>query len=226
MRFKSFKIKPTEKVYLISFLIGLLTGAIAIVITLVLAHVENFLLNNMAGVSLSYAENEYNVHYSIKWMISHHGYLLFIPGLGAFIGGLIAQRWAPDTKGSGTEAVIDAFHNKEGKIKSLTPFIKTISTILTLGSGGCAGKEGPMTHVGAGFGSFFAKFFKMGTRARRTFLLAGAAGGLGALFKAPLGGALTAIEVLYKEDIETDSLVPCIIASTTGYIAYAQFFWI
>ena len=221
---KTSLIRPTEKVYLISLLIGVMTGFIAVLITLIMAHVENLLLSNLSNTSIKYAANEYHIYYAIKVIVGQHGYLLFIPGIGAFLGGLITHRYAPDAKGSGTEAVIDAFHNNEGKIKPFTPFVKAVATIFTLGSGGCGGKEGPMTQVGAGFGSLFARWFRMGTRARRTFLLAGAAGGLGALFKAPLGGALTAIEVLYKEDIETDSLVPCIIASTTGYITYSQCF--
>ena len=61
---------------------------------------------------------------------------------------------------------------------------------------------------------------KAGARARRTLLLAGTAAGLGAVFKTPLGGALTAAEMVYKEDIESDALIPCFISSVTAYLVY------
>ena len=53
-------------------------------------------------------------------------------------------------------------------------------------------------------------------------LVAGAAGGLGAIFRAPLGGALTAVEVLYKEDLETDALTPAILSSVTAYTVFCS----
>ncbi|MEZ4289458.1 MAG: chloride channel protein [Myxococcota bacterium] len=62
----------------------------------------------------------------------------------------------------------------------------------------------------------------MGARARRTLMVAGAAAGLGAIFRAPLGGALTAVEVLYKEDLETDALTPAILASVTAYTVFCS----
>ena len=219
-----FKINPTEKVYLFSILIGCSTAFVAIILTLILAQLENLFINNIIGVSLNYTDNEYHKSYPISFITSSSYFLLLVPSIGFFISNLISHQWAKETKGSGTEAIIKSFHQNEGRIRKRVPFVKTITTLLTLGTGGNAGKEGPMTQIGAGIGTLFSKMSKMGTRARRTFLLAGAAGGLGAIFKAPLGGALTAIEVLYKEDLETDSLVPCIISSTTAYIIYAQFF--
>ena len=62
----------------------------------------------------------------------------------------------------------------------------------------------------------------MGARARRTLMVAGAAAGLGAIFKAPLGGALTAVEVLYKEDLETYALTPAILGSVTAYTVFCS----
>jgi len=105
-------------------------------------------------------------------------------------------------------------------MRSRVPVVKSLATLATLASGGSAGKEGPIAQIGAGIGSGLGRFLKMGARARRTMMVAGAAGGLGAIFRAPLGGALTAVEVLYKEDLETDALTPAILSSVTAYTVF------
>ncbi len=117
--------------------------------------------------------------------------------------------------------MIDSLHNLEGKLNPVVSLIKSIATVFTLASGGSGGKEGPISQIGAGFGSLLATLLKAGPRARRTLLLAGTAGGLGAIFHAPLGGALTSVEMIYREDIESDSLIPCIISSVSAYLVYS-----
>jgi CIC family chloride channel protein len=55
-------------------------------------------------------------------------------------------------------------------------------------------------------------------------MLAGCAGGLGAIFRAPLGGALTSIEVHYTEDFETEAIIPCIMSSVVAYSFFTFIF--
>jgi CIC family chloride channel protein len=107
-------------------------------------------------------------------------------------------------------------------MRGRVPLVKSLATISTIASGGSAGKEGPIAQIGAGIGSALGRYLKMGARARRTLMVAGAAGGLGAIFRAPLGGALTAVEVLYKEDLETDALTPAILSSVTAYTVFCS----
>jgi len=70
--------------------------------------------------------------------------------------------------------MIAAFHHKRGVIRKRIPFVKTIASALTIGSGGSAGREGPIAQVGAGFGSALATWLKMSDRERRLLMLAGA----------------------------------------------------
>ncbi len=147
-----------------------------------------------------------------------------LPAIGGLISGLIVQRFAPEAAGVGTEALIDSFHRHRGRIRPSVPIVKAIGTLFTLGFGGASGREGPIAQIGGGFGSMLAGVFHMNSRDRRILLLAGAAGGFGAIFRAPLGGAITAVEVLYREDIETDALVPCVISSVTAYSIFAGIF--
>jgi chloride channel protein, CIC family len=154
-----------------------------------------------------------------------NNWLFFIlPVIGGLISGILVYTFAPEAEGHGTDAMIDAFHNKRGVIRSRVPFVKSLATIATLGLGGSAGREGPIAQIGAGFGSWIATKFGLSARDRRIMLLAGTAGGLGAIFRSPLGGAITAIEVLYSEDFESEALIPSIISSVTAYAIFASIF--
>lgn len=145
-----------------------------------------------------------------------------LPALGGLISGLIVYRFAPEAEGPGTDEMIRAFHQGRGRIAPRVPLVKGLATIATLASGGSAGKEGPIAQIGAGLGSYIATRLKLSARDRRILLLAGTAGGLGAIFRAPLGSAITSIEVLYREDFESDALVPCVISSVTAYVVFVS----
>lgn len=95
---------------------------------------------------------------------------------------------------------------------------------VTIGTGGSAGREGPIAQIGAGFGSFFASKLKLTDQDRRTMVVSGMAAGIGSIFRSPIGGALFAVECLYKDDMETEGLVPAITSSIIGYTVYASVF--
>ncbi|HTO07590.1 MAG TPA: chloride channel protein [Myxococcota bacterium] len=143
-----------------------------------------------------------------------------LPGLGGLAAGLLVTWLAPEAEGTGTDEMIRAFHRSRGVIRSRVPLVKAAATILTLSSGGSAGKEGPVAQVGAGIGSGLASLLGLSARDRRILLLAGTAGGLGAIFRAPLGSAVTAIEVVYREDFESEAVVPAVISSVTAYVVF------
>jgi CIC family chloride channel protein len=123
----------------------------------------------------------------------------------------------------GTDAMIRAFHRDGGRIRPLSAVLRTGTSILTMASGGSAGKEGPVAFMGAGFGSWLSELLGLSARDRRALLLAGAAGGLGAIFRSPLGAAMTAVEVLYSDDFEGEALLPAIISSVCAYMVFTLF---
>ena len=154
-----------------------------------------------------------------RWMI------LWIPALGGLLAGLIVFFLAPEAEGHGTDAMIESFHRKKGIVRKRVPIVKTIASAITIGSGGSAGKEGPIAQIGSGFASFLASLLKMDERDRRIMLLAGAAGGIGAIFKAPLGSALFATEVLYRRaEFEFEAIIPCILSSIVGYTVFTFYY--
>jgi len=70
-----------------------------------------------------------------RWM------MLWIPALGGLLSGLIVFHFAPEAEGYGTDAMIDSFHRKKGIIRKRVPFVKTIASVISIGSGGSAGKR-------------------------------------------------------------------------------------
>ena len=146
--------------------------------------------------------------------------LVLLPALGGLVSGLLVYRFAPEAKGHGIDEMIRSFHRAQGVMRARVPLVKGLATIATLATGGSGGKEGPIAQIGAGIGSFLATRLGLSAYDRRILLLAGAAGGLGAIFRAPLGSAITAIEILYHEDFESDALIPCVISSVTAYVIF------
>lgn len=218
-----FRIKGRRSLYLYCVVTGIVSGLGAFLFSRALAWAEYISLNSVAGLPEAHSGGEYSVGLEpIPELILGRWILLLLPILGGLITGWIVWKFSPESAGTGTDALIDSFHNKEGNLDPKVPVVKSIATIFTLSFGGSGGKEGPISLIGAGFGSLIAGITKAGARARRTLLLAGTAGGLGAIFHAPLGGALTSVEMVYREDIESDSLVPCIISSVTAFLVYSS----
>lgn len=150
--------------------------------------------------------------------MGHRWFLFFIPVIGGLVSGFLVFKFAPEAEGHGTDAAIDACHYKGGHIRGRVPLIKGIASVATIGTGGSAGREGPIAQIGAGFGSFLATRMGLSAADRRILLLAGMAGGIGATFRSPLGGALFAVEVLYRDtEFEHEGLIPCIISSIIAY---------
>jgi CIC family chloride channel protein len=148
-------------------------------------------------------------------------FVLLIPTLGGLLCGVIVYGLAPEAEGHGTDAMIRSFHRQKGRIRGRVPFVKALASIITIGTGGSAGREGPIAQVGAGFGSFLADKLQLTDWERRQLLLAGAAGGIGAIFRAPLGGALFTVEVLYTSaSIEFAAFFPAVISSVVAYSVF------
>ena len=151
--------------------------------------------------------------------------LLFLPALGGIISGWLVYTFAPEAEGHGTDAAIDAYHNKGGFIRGRIPFVKTIASAITITSGGSGGREGPIAQIGAGFGSFLATRLKLSDRQRRIMLAAGIGAGVGSIFRAPLAGALFASEVLYRDpEFESEVIIPAGISSVVAYCLFCLVF--
>lgn len=171
--------------------------------------------NNSMSVTL---QNFLSFENSSWWMIP------IVTALGGLIVGVIVTRLAPEAEGHGTDAVIGALHNRQGKIRARIPFVKGLASSITLGSGGSGGSEGPVAQISSGLASVLSGFFKLNDSDIRLFVISGMAAGIGSIFKIPLGAAIFSSEVLYRRDFEVRALVPSIIASVVGYSVYSSAF--
>lgn len=206
-----------------SLLIGVVAGLGAAAFFFSLEWLKYFILDFLAGYPVEAPAGEHLIH-GVSHGMPKSLILFLAPAVGGLISGLLVYTWAPEAEGHGTDAMIDAFHNKQGEIRSRVPYIKSLASVMTLATGGSAGREGPIAQIGAGFGSWLGRVFNLNSKERRILMLAGCAGGLGAIFRAPLGGAITSIEVLYTEDFETEAIIPCVMSSVVAYSIFTFIF--
>ncbi|MFH1175063.1 MAG: chloride channel protein [archaeon] len=144
-------------------------------------------------------------------------YYYFLIPVAFFLSAVLIKYLAPDAKGHGTEKVIEAVHKRAGKIKAAVVPIKLIATIITLASGGSAGKEGPCAQIGAGLSSTFSDLLRFNRHDRKKLVICGISAGFAAVFGTPIAGAIFGVEVLYVGSIMYDVLLPSFIAGIIGY---------
>ncbi|AGK60214.1 Chloride channel protein EriC [Archaeoglobus sulfaticallidus PM70-1] len=208
----------TRKLILLAIIVGVISGIGAFVFYTLLEISTKFFIQGLGGYNPYPAGGDIEI---TKFAFKLPKLPIFlIPAIGGLISGFIVYRFAPEAEGHGTDAVIKAFHRLKGNVRGRVPIVKTIASAITIGSGGSAGREGPIAQIGAGFGSFLGNLLNLSDRDRRILLLCGVSGGIGSIFQSPMGGALFGIEVLYRRDYEVEALVPSFTSSIVAYTVY------
>jgi H+/Cl- antiporter ClcA len=151
---------------------------------------------------------------------THSWRIPLIVAAGALVSGAIVFRFAPEAEGHGTDAAIAAVHNDPTRIRARIAPLKILASALTIGAGGSGGREGPTAQISAGFASFLARRLRLSPADSRIAVTVGIGSGIGAIFRAPLGGAVLGAEILYRDDAEIDALVPSIIASIVAFAVF------
>ncbi len=143
--------------------------------------------------------------------------VIVLPAIGGLIVGLITNsRWARGkTGGHGIPDVVEALARRRGVLPRRSGFIKAVTASLTIGSGGSAGVEGPIIHIGSVLGSAVGQALKLGREHMHTLVGCGAAGGLAGIFNAPMAGVLFVLEVVLR-DFSLRTFIPIVIASVFG----------
>ncbi len=202
----------------ISTLIGVVAGVGAIAFMTAIEWVTRVSLGSVVGYlpPSPIGEGNTGVH-----PMAHPWLLPVVTAIGGLLSGILVFSLAPEAEGHGTDAAIDAIHHKGGRVRARIPPIKLIASAITIGTGGSGGREGPTAQISAGFGSLLAQWLGLTVQERRIAVSVGMGAGIGAIFRAPLGGALMAAEILYIHDLEVEALIPALIASIVGYSIFS-----
>ena len=156
----------------------------------------------------------------LEWSMGYAGkfpYFTLLLPIGLFLSALIIHYLAPEAEGQGTDRVIEAVHKDEGRIRPLVVPVKLLATVVTLASGGSAGKVGPCAQIGGGLSSFVAGLMKLDSQDRKKLVICGISAGFAAVLGTPIAGAVFGVEVLYVGHILYEVLLPSFIAGVTGY---------
>jgi len=183
------------------------------------------ILSVMAGLVVGGAASLflYLLEKSISFVAELPSWRFLLLPLGLFLSAFLIRALAPEAKGHGTEKVIEAVHFKEGIIPLRVVPVKLVATIITLASGGSAGKEGPCAHIGGGLMSWMAQIFRLDVEDRKKLVVCGISAGFSAVFGTPISGAVFGVEVLYIGQMLYDVLLPSFISGIIARIVASSF---
>src|SRR5512142_1351784 len=155
---------------------------------------------------------------------NHHLGLLVIivPMIGGLIIGLMARYGSEQIRGHGIPEALEAILIGRSRIGVKIALLKPLSSALSIGTGGPFGAEGPIIMTGGAFGSLFAQAFDLSSAERKTLLVAGAAGGMSAIFATPLAAVLIAVELLLFE-WKPRSFIPVAFSAITASLLRIRF---
>ena len=143
----------------------------------------------------------------------HLGWWVFlVPVAGGLVIGLMARYGSEKIRGHGIPEALEAILLGRSLITPKVALLKPISSAISIGTGGPFGAEGPIIMTGGAFGSLFAQLFQLSAAERKTLLVAGAAGGMSAVFGTPVAAVLLAVELLLFE-WKPRSFIPVAVAA-------------
>ncbi|MHA1304174.1 MAG: chloride channel protein [Candidatus Heimdallarchaeaceae archaeon] len=210
----SFKLPTYTKKWLILDLLGILIGVAggfgAVIFRFILEKIKYFFSDILLPL-ISIQIGSFNLGY------------MFLPIIGALIVGPLVMFLAPETKGHGVPEVMEAVALKGGDIRKRVAFLKVAVSSITIGSGGSAGREGPIAQIGATVGSYFGQIFKLEPQHKKLMVVCGLSAGIAGTFNAPLGGALFGMEILLR-GIGLFNAMPVILASVVSVGVASIFF--
>lgn len=148
--------------------------------------------------------------------------ILFAPAVGGLIVGPIVKTFAPEAKGHGVPEVMNAVETRGGIIRPRVAAAKAVASSFTLGTGGSGGTEGPIVQIGSAFGSTVGQFLRLSDETTKLLVASGAAGGIAAVFNAPIAGVFFALEVILRR-FSTRNFSVVVLASVVATITAVAF---
>src|ERR1051325_8966682 len=190
---------------LMALIIGAISAIVAYVLVWLIAVITN--ISFYQRFSAAFQSPEKN----------HLGYLvILVPVIGGLIIGLTARYGSEKIRGHGIPEALEAILFGRSRMQLRVAVLKPLTSAISIGTGGPFGAEGPIIMTGGAVGSLFAQRFHLSSAERKTLLVAGAAGGMSAIFAAPVAAVLLAVELLLFE-WKPRSFIPVAIASAAAF---------
>ena len=206
-----FSLSGTQILIILSVFVGLGTGFGAIGFTALIKYF-NGLFFGLTDQILTQAVGEQ----------SYKFWLPIIPVLGGLLVGPIVFKFAREAKGHGVPEVMNAVARLGGIIRPRVAAAKTIASAICIGSGGSAGREGPIVQIGAAIGSTIGQFFHMSAGRVKILVGCGAAAGISAVFNAPIAGVIFSLEIILG-DFAVKTFAPVILSSVVASVVVRSF---
>ena len=189
---------------ILAAIIGIVGGLGAVGFHYLISFIKNIFFGADAG------ETFIPVIRTLPWY-----YRIGAPAIGGLIIGPLVTFIVQEAKGHGVPEVMESVGLNSGIIRGRVAPLKALISAITIGSGGSAGREGPIVQIGAGFGSAVGQFLDLNAEKIETLLAAGAAAGIAGTFNAPMAGVIFSLEVILK-NIKLTSFSPIVVASVAG----------
>lgn len=190
------KQKESSKLLMLSLLVGLCIGFVAVLLK--------------GGIHLLQNALSPLMHSSKLWRI-------VLPSLGMLLSLLIVKYIVKDNIGHGVTKVLKAISKNESRIKVHNVWSSFVTSMLTIGFGGSVGAEAPIVYTGAAIGSNMGRAAKLSYRSMTILVGCGAAGAVAGIFKAPLAGLLFTMEILFF-NVSLASLTPLLISTVSATV--------
>jgi CIC family chloride channel protein len=206
MRNRSKKLLPGENTVMvaIAFFIGIAAGAVNIIFRSTTDFVHDYLFVHGYGFA---AQGGW--HILLLPLVPMFGMVLLIPLSLLFPG---------QVNGYGFTKFLKKVNMQGGVIKFRTIIIKILATSLTIGTGNSAGVESPIAQVGGAVGSQVGQFFRVSGDRMKTYIASGCAGGIAAMFNAPIAGVFFAAEIVLLGTYEISSFSALVISSAMATV--------
>lgn len=192
-----------------TFLIGTTVGLSVVGFIKLFALVHNLCFSGK--LSFIYNETQHTALNSLGYIV------ILIPVIGSLIVTWIIQTFAMGQRGLSVPEIIYSIHFEQGTIRPLSAFAKAFASIISIGSGGSLGREGPLAQLSAAFSALIGDFMRITGNQKVVLIAAGAAAGTAVIFKAPLAGLAFAIEILLVS-IHGPSIAVIILAEITALL--------
>ena len=193
------KISEHNRLLVLSFIVGVLSGGAAVFLNWAIDIIKELLNGNFRGSG------------PYEWQY------LVLPGVGMLVSMLLLRFVIRDNIGHGVTKVLLAVSRNESKIRPHNMWSSVLTSSITIGFGGSVGAEAPIVYTGAAIGSNLGRYFGLSYRNVTILLGCGAAGAVAGIFKAPLAGVLFTMEILLF-NVSMSSLLPLLISTVSATV--------